>query len=102
MRKRSLTRSVPRRRRSISKSKPKSKFKSKSKSKFKFKSKSVEKGCFKSTKSKYLNRHGTSFHAQDCKNLVRMGNDSIYYVSKKDKNGIYKWKKIKASWNVPD
>ena len=65
------------------------------------KSKSI-KPCVKSTNSKYLNRPGPPFPAQDCKKLVRMGNDTLFYASRKDKNGIYHWKKIDKKWNVPD
>ena len=68
------------------------------------KSKNVKsiKPCVKSTNSKYLNRPGPPFPAQDCKKLVRMGNDTLFYASRKDKNGIYHWKKIDKKWNVPD
>jgi hypothetical protein len=33
-------------------------------------------------------------HAKDFKNKVKVGNDKNQYVSKKDKNGVYKWVKI--------
>jgi hypothetical protein len=60
------------------------------------------KACIKSTDSKYLKRPGPPYPAQDCKRQVRMGNDTLWYASKKDKNGIYRWKKIDKKWNVPD
>ena len=64
--------------------------------------KNSTKACAKSTNSKYLKRPGPPYPAQDCKKLVRMGNDTLFYASRKDKNGIYRWKKIDKKWNVPD
>ena len=49
--------------------------------------------CHMSNKSKYLKRPGPPYPAQDCKNRIRLGNDHLYYKSKPDKNGIYKWVK---------
>jgi len=47
--------------------------------------------CTKSSKTKYINRPGPPYPAQNCKNLKRVGNDGLLYISKKDVNGIYKW-----------
>jgi len=53
------------------------------------------KGCVMSSRSKYRTRPGPPYPAQDCKNRKMLGNDRFYYKSKPDKNGIYKWIKIK-------
>ena len=34
-------------------------------------------------------------HAKDHKNKVMKGNDGNSWISKIDKNGVYKWKKLK-------
>ena len=80
------------------------KYMRKSRRRRKSRSKNLKKSkeCLKSTRSKYLKRPGPPFPAQDCKKQKRMGNDTLWYVSKKDKNGIYHWNKIKAKWNIPD
>ncbi len=52
--------------------------------------------CKKEDKTKkYKTRKGPPYHAKDCKNLVKLGNDGMKYVSSPDKNGVYKWIKIK-------
>jgi hypothetical protein len=53
------------------------------------------KGCFRSNQSKYLSRPGPPYPAQDCKNYSHLGNDGYYYKSVPDKNGRYRWVKIK-------
>lgn len=58
------------------------------------------KGCFMSSKTKYMTRPGPPFPAQDCKNYRKLGNDGYFYVSKPDKNKIYRWVKIKERWNI--
>ena len=50
-----------------------------------------------SNKSKYSQRPGPPYPAQSCKNRIKLGNDHLYYKSKADKNGIYKWVKIKEN-----
>ena len=40
------------------------------------------------------NRPSPSDHAKDFPNKIKEGNDKNKYISKKDKNGIYKWFKI--------
>jgi ADP-heptose:LPS heptosyltransferase len=55
------------------------------------------KSCSMSSRSKYRTRPGPPYPAQDCKNRKMLGNDRFYYKSKPDKNGIYKWIKIKEA-----
>jgi len=45
-------------------------------------------------KSKYLKRHSPPVSAQDHPNKIMKGNDEEEYVSKPNKNGIYKWHKL--------
>lgn len=40
-------------------------------------------------------RPSPSMHASEWKNKIKDGNDGRQYVSLPDKNGVYKWKKIK-------
>ena len=40
---------------------------------------------------KYELRKSPPFHAKDYPNETKEGNDGEMYISKKDKNGIYKW-----------
>jgi len=47
--------------------------------------------CKKETTKKYTTRKGPPYHAKDCKNLVKKGNDGMSYVSSPDKRGVYKW-----------
>ena len=62
------------------------------------KSKSPSKNdCIKSTQKKYLNRPGPPYPAQNCKNLIKMGNNEKLYQSKENINNIYKWKQILQS-----
>ena len=49
--------------------------------------------CKKETTKKYTTRKGPPYHAKDCKNLVKKGNDGMSYVSSPDKHGVYKWNK---------
>ena len=53
------------------------------------------KGCFMSSRTKYRVRPGPPYPAQDCKNRRMIGNDRFYYKSNPDKNGTYRWVKIK-------
>jgi hypothetical protein len=41
-----------------------------------------------------MTRNSPSVHAKDFKNKTKKGNDGKEYISKPDKNGIYKWKLI--------
>jgi hypothetical protein len=51
--------------------------------------------CKKLTTTKYLTRNSPPYHANDCKNKIMKGNDDKMYISKPDKNNIYKWILIK-------
>lgn len=51
--------------------------------------------CKKNTTKKYKTRSGPPYHAKDCKDRVKLGNDGIKYISQPDKRGVYKW--IKTS-----
>ena len=57
--------------------------------------------CRKSDKTKYLNRPGPPYPAQDCQNLSKVGNDGLKYISKPDKNGTYKWVKLEGYEKKP-
>ena len=62
------------------------------------KSKSPSKNdCIKSTQKKYLNRPGPPYPAQNCKDLIKMGNNEKIYQSKENINNIYKLKQILTS-----
>ena len=52
-------------------------------------------GCVRQTRKKYLNRQSPSYPANKCCNEEIEGNDGNMYVSKRDKNGVCKWVKIK-------
>lgn len=52
------------------------------------------KKCIKVNDEKYINRKSPPYHANDCPNNIVIGNDDNQYLSKKDKNGIYKWIKL--------
>jgi hypothetical protein len=47
--------------------------------------------CVKSDLKKYRSRPGPPYPAQACKKQGRLGNDGEFYMSEKDKNGVYKW-----------
>jgi hypothetical protein len=47
--------------------------------------------CKKVNEKKYLNRKSPPFHAKDCPQLIKKGNDGLSYISKKDVNNVYKW-----------
>jgi hypothetical protein len=47
--------------------------------------------CEKSNNKKYAMRNSPPFPANKCKEMIKEGNDGKEYISKKDKNGIYKW-----------
>lgn len=48
--------------------------------------------CKKRTSKKYTSRNSPSYSAQDCKGKTMKGKDGIY-VSKPDKNNVYRWVK---------
>ena len=50
--------------------------------------------CVKLDTKKYKSRDSPPYSAMDCKGAKLLGNDGQQYVSKADKNGIYKWVKI--------
>lgn len=50
--------------------------------------------CVKLDTKKYKTRDSPPYSAMDCKGAKLLGNDGQQYVSKADKNGIYKWVKI--------
>ena len=47
--------------------------------------------CEKSNNKKYVVRNSPPYPANKCKEMIKEGNDGEQYISKKDKNGIYKW-----------
>jgi hypothetical protein len=49
--------------------------------------------CVKLDTKKYKSRDSPPYSAMDCKGAKLLGNDGQQYVSKADKNGIYKWVK---------
>lgn len=54
-------------------------------------SNNITKRCKKKTDKKYVTRNSPAYSASDCKTLKKKGNDGSFYISKPDKNGIYKW-----------
>jgi hypothetical protein len=50
--------------------------------------------CVKLETKKYKTRDSPPYSAMDCKGAKLLGNDGQQYVSKADKNGIYKWVKV--------
>ena len=50
--------------------------------------------CVKLETKKYKTRDSPPYSAMDCKGAKLLGNDGQQYISKADKNGIYKWVKI--------
>ena len=46
------------------------------------------------TIDKYAFRNSPPYSANKCKSMKKKGNDGKFYISQKDKNGIYKWKAI--------
>jgi hypothetical protein len=53
--------------------------------------------CIKSNNDKYSKRPSPPYPAQNCKNLIKTGNNGKKYISASDKNGIYRWKSISKS-----
>lgn len=52
----------------------------------------------KQTSAKYnkKNRNAPPYIASECKNMRKKGNNGEIYISKKDKNGSWRWYKIKT------
>jgi len=50
--------------------------------------------CVKLETKKYKTRDSPPYSAMDCKGTKLLGNDGQQYISKADKNGIYKWVKV--------
>ena len=51
--------------------------------------------CTKNTQKKYTTRPGPPYSAQDCKWKRKLGNNKNWYKSEPDKNGVFRWKKVK-------
>lgn len=49
--------------------------------------------CKKIYSLKYDYRPSPPYKASSCKNTRKKGNDGFMYVSKKDKKGVYRWKR---------
>jgi hypothetical protein len=83
------------RKKSVRKSKSKGRKKSVRKPKSKGRKKSVRKpssACQnKSHISKYANRNSPPYPANECKGDIKTGNDGNTYISKSNKNGIFRW-----------
>lgn len=52
-------------------------------------------GCTLQTVKKYQDRPSPPYPANECHDERMTGNDGLLYVSKGDKNGIYKWVKVR-------
>lgn len=46
--------------------------------------------------TKYADRPSPPYHANECQNKIKTGNDGKAYVSRPDKNGLFHWMKIKT------
>lgn len=49
--------------------------------------------------NKYNTRNSPNVSAQDYPNKIKQGNDKVLYISKADKNNIYKWVKLKEIYD---
>ena len=56
--------------------------------------------CKEKFTKKYRSRPGPPFGAQDCKYLLKYGNDGKLYDSTPNKNKVFAWKKSKAKKTV--
>lgn len=58
--------------------------------------------CVKLNNLKYVNRPGPPYpaNAEDCQGRIKVGNDHRKYVSKEDKNGVFKWILIKPKKSI--
>ena len=55
--------------------------------------------CKKIYSLKYDYRPSPPYKASSCKNTRKKGNDGFMYVSKKNKNGVYRWEKVNKKVN---
>jgi hypothetical protein len=51
-------------------------------------------GCTLQTTKKYQDRPSPSYPANECHGERMKGNDGLLYISKGNKNGVYKWVKV--------
>ena len=58
------------------------------------KAKKSPRGCSLQVTKKYKDRPSPPYPANECHGERMTGNDGLLYVSKGDKNGIYKWVKV--------
>ncbi len=54
--------------------------------------------CIKLNTKKYKTRDYPPYSAMDCRGEKLLGNDGQQYLSKADKNGIYKWVRINGKF----
>ena len=57
--------------------------------------------CIRRTTKKYTSRPSPPYPANTCKNLIRKGNDGLFYQSLPVANGQFRWKKIKQEIVLP-
>lgn len=57
----------------------------------------LEMPCSKVAGKKYADRPSPAYHANDCPNQQKTGNDGEMYESVADKNGVYRWRKAKKT-----
>lgn len=50
--------------------------------------------CNKINDKKYIERPSPPYHANECKDMIKKGNDNYNYISIRDKNKVYKWEKM--------
>lgn len=50
--------------------------------------------CKRGTRKKYQNRPSPGFPAQECKFLIKKGNDGNKWQSLPARNGVFRWKRI--------
>ena len=55
-----------------------------------------KRSCEKQTQSKYINRPSPPFPANECCELIMVGNDGLLYISKKASSGDCRWVKVKS------
>lgn len=55
-----------------------------------------KRGCVEQTTKKYTERPGPPYPAQECAGTTQLGNDEQQYESVPNKNGVYRWVKIKT------
>ena len=52
-------------------------------------------GCTLQETKKYQDRPSPPYPANECHNKRMMGNDGLLYISQGNKNGIYRWVKVR-------